>query len=290
MTRALTAALAIVLISGPAPAKTRKPRPAAFVASPAQFSFAYEADAENQLFALANEARAQAGVPALQRDEGLTQAAREHAAGMAAQQQLSHQFSGEASVHQRLTAATPLHLDRAGENVAYAATVALAPSSGKPVESGVQRGRLRRRPQWRFAIRGAGFRTRFADQQFAAKRGYGGRERNPHAGEVEWLSIAASGRQWRPRGHLFHGSGGFFECVVESRAVFSPLHQPAAGDAACKRGQDHCGPWTSGVCGGGLLRADGKLSGRGVLDRGGFLLIQSRIVFAESPRALHNKA
>jgi hypothetical protein len=42
---------------------------------------------------------------------------------MAAQQQLSHQFSGEASVHQRLTAATPLHLDRAGENVAYAATV-----------------------------------------------------------------------------------------------------------------------------------------------------------------------
>src|SRR2546430_3861768 len=123
MNRALTAALAIVLISGPAPAKTRKPRPAAFVASPAQFSFAYEADAENQLFALANEARAQAGVPALQRDEGLTQAAREHAAGMAAQQQLSHQFSGEASVHQRLTAATPLHLDRAGENVAYAATV-----------------------------------------------------------------------------------------------------------------------------------------------------------------------
>ena len=123
MNRALTAALAIVLISGPAPAKTRKPRPAAFVASPAQFSFAYEADAENQLFALANQVRAEAGVPVLQRDEGLTQAAREHAAGMAAQQQLSHQFSGEASVHQRLTAATPLHLDRAGENVAYAATV-----------------------------------------------------------------------------------------------------------------------------------------------------------------------
>jgi uncharacterized protein YkwD len=123
MNRALTAALAIVLISGPAPAKTRKPKPAAFVASVAQFSFAYEADAENQLFALANQVRAEAGVPALQRDEGLTQAAREHAAAMAAQQQLSHQFSGETSVQQRLTAATPLHLDRAGENVAYAATV-----------------------------------------------------------------------------------------------------------------------------------------------------------------------
>jgi uncharacterized protein YkwD len=123
MNRALTAALAIVLISGSAPAKTRKPRPAAFVASAAQFSFAYEADAENQLFALANQVRAEAGVPALQRDEGLTQAAREHAAAMAAQQQLSHQFSGEVSVQQRLTAATPLHIDRAGENVAYAATV-----------------------------------------------------------------------------------------------------------------------------------------------------------------------
>src|ERR1700720_3950381 len=123
MNRALTAALAIFLISSPAPAKTRKPKPAAFVASVAQFSFANEADAEKQLFALANQVRAEAGVPAFQRDEGLTQAAREHAAAMAAQQQLSHQFSGEVSVQQRLTAATPLHLDRAGENVAYAATV-----------------------------------------------------------------------------------------------------------------------------------------------------------------------
>ena len=122
MNRALTAALAIFLISGPAPAKTRKPKPTAFVASVAQFSVAYEADAENQLFALTNQVRAEAGVPPLQRDEGLTQAAREHAAAMAAQQQLSHQFSGEASVRQRLTAATPLQIDRAGENVAYAAT------------------------------------------------------------------------------------------------------------------------------------------------------------------------
>lgn len=126
MIRALIAALAIFLISGQAPAKTRKPRPVAFVPSAApayQFSFANEENAENRLFALANEARAQAGAPPLQRDEGLTQAAREHAAAMAAQQQLSHQFSGETAVHQRLTAATPLHLDRAGENVAYAATV-----------------------------------------------------------------------------------------------------------------------------------------------------------------------
>jgi len=126
MIRVLTVALAIFLTSGPAPAKTRKPKPAAFVQSAApayQFSFANEADAENQLLALANHVRAEAGVPPLQWDEGLTRAAREHAAAMAAQQQLSHQFSSEASVHQRLTGATPLHLDRAGENVAYAATV-----------------------------------------------------------------------------------------------------------------------------------------------------------------------
>ena len=126
MIRALTVALAIFLASGSAPAKTRKPKPAAFVQSAApayQFSFASQADAENQLLSLANQVRAEAGVPPLQWDEGLTRAAREHAATMAGQQQLSHQFSGEASVHQRLTAATPLHLDRAGENVAYAATV-----------------------------------------------------------------------------------------------------------------------------------------------------------------------
>src|SRR6478672_11279031 len=121
MNRALTAALAIFLISGLAPAKTRKPKPAAFVAV-AQFSFANEADAENRLFDLANQARAEAGVAALQRDDGLVQAARQHASAMAAQHQLSHQFSGEASVQQRLTAATPLHMDRTGENVAYAAS------------------------------------------------------------------------------------------------------------------------------------------------------------------------
>jgi uncharacterized protein YkwD len=126
MIRGLIVALAILLVSGSAPAKTRKPKPVAFVQSAApayQFSFASEADAETQLLSLANQVRAEAGVPPLQRDEGLTRAAREHAAAMVAQQQLSHQFSGEASVHQRLTAATSLHLERAGENVAYAATV-----------------------------------------------------------------------------------------------------------------------------------------------------------------------
>src|SRR2546427_12443828 len=106
MIRVLTVALAIFLTSGPAPAKTRKPKPAAFVQSAApayQFSFANKADAENQLFALANHVREEAGVPPLQWDEGLSRAAREHAAPIAAEQQLSHHFSSQASVQPRLT-------------------------------------------------------------------------------------------------------------------------------------------------------------------------------------------
>ena len=49
MIRALTVALAIFLVSGLAPAKTRKPKPVAFVQSGApayQFSFGSEADAK----------------------------------------------------------------------------------------------------------------------------------------------------------------------------------------------------------------------------------------------------
>jgi len=89
-----------------------------------------------------------------------------------------------------------------------------------------------------------------------------------------WMAVASAR-------HLFHGSRGFLECVVESRTVFSPLYQYAAetlpanaaktiADGAFERSR-----WEA------CLRADGKLSRRGVLDCGGFLLIQSRIVFAQ---------
>jgi hypothetical protein len=56
-------------------------------------------------------------------DDGLTQAARTHAAAMAAQQQLSHQFASEPSLAERLAANCTLHLDRAGENVSVASSV-----------------------------------------------------------------------------------------------------------------------------------------------------------------------
>jgi uncharacterized protein YkwD len=130
MFRVPTAWLAVVLIGGAAPVKDPKPAPAKVLnvssarqqPSPNDSSL-YDTEAERELFDLANQARAQAGVAPLQMDDGLTQAARAHAAAMAAQQQLSHQFAGEPSLAQRLAANCNLHLDQAGENVSLAANV-----------------------------------------------------------------------------------------------------------------------------------------------------------------------
>jgi uncharacterized protein YkwD len=80
----------------------------------------YDTQAERQLLDLANAERARVGSPQLRMDEGLVRAARAHATQMASQNQLSHQFSGEASLTQRIAAVSGLHLNRAGENVAIA--------------------------------------------------------------------------------------------------------------------------------------------------------------------------
>ena len=87
-----------------------------------QPSPSFDEQAELQLLEMANQSRAKAGAPPLQRDEGLMLAARAHAEEMARQQQLSHQFDGEPSLPRRLSMASPLHLDHAGENVALDAT------------------------------------------------------------------------------------------------------------------------------------------------------------------------
>jgi uncharacterized protein YkwD len=73
---------------------------------------------EQRLLELANQARQQAGVAPLMSDPGLCQAARIHAQAMFDAQQLSHQFTGEASLPLRLADATNLQLDQEGENVA----------------------------------------------------------------------------------------------------------------------------------------------------------------------------
>jgi uncharacterized protein YkwD len=91
--------------------------------APVPDSSSSDSDAERQLLDLANQARARAGAPPLQMDEGLTRAARIHAAEMAAQQQLSHQLPNEPSLVQRLAANSTLYLERTGENVAYCGDV-----------------------------------------------------------------------------------------------------------------------------------------------------------------------
>jgi uncharacterized protein YkwD len=78
----------------------------------------YEIQTEEQLLALANQSRKQAGAPPLTLDNGLSQAARTHALAMLEARQLSHQFSGEPSLPVRLAATTDLQLDQEGENVA----------------------------------------------------------------------------------------------------------------------------------------------------------------------------
>jgi uncharacterized protein YkwD len=78
----------------------------------------YELQSEDQLLALANQSRRQAGAPPLTLDPGLSQAARTHALAMLEANQLSHQFDGEPSLPVRLAATTKLQLDQEGENVA----------------------------------------------------------------------------------------------------------------------------------------------------------------------------
>jgi uncharacterized protein YkwD len=129
MVKALIAFVAFTLASNNAPAKGTQPSSprvktaALSLASPVTVSAEEDRDVEQQLLGLANQARQQAGTAPLQEDAGLTQAALAHAQEMANQQQLSHQFAGEPSLTDRLAINTNLHLDRAGENVAYAATV-----------------------------------------------------------------------------------------------------------------------------------------------------------------------
>jgi len=92
-------------------------KPAAAKASDIPFGN-YESQTEQQLLALANQSRKQAGAPPLTLDAGLSQAARIHAQAMLEARQLSHQFDGEPSLPIRLADRTDLQLDQEGENVA----------------------------------------------------------------------------------------------------------------------------------------------------------------------------
>lgn len=83
----------------------------------------FDLQAERELLDKTNVERAKAGLSPLKLDEGLVRAARMHAVTMAAQKQISHQFSGEPSPSDRIAAVSNLHLKRVGENVAVAPNV-----------------------------------------------------------------------------------------------------------------------------------------------------------------------
>jgi uncharacterized protein YkwD len=132
MFRALIA-LALVSLHLAAGAVAPKPVTAADVAPQSSWqqvgpdespsaSSSYDITAEHHLLDMANADRARAGLPPLRLDQGLTRAARAHAAEMASQNQLSHQFPGEPPLIQRISANSDLHLNREGENVAMAGT------------------------------------------------------------------------------------------------------------------------------------------------------------------------
>ena len=123
----LRALITVALVLGSsAPSEQAKIKPAASKSpdrvSDYQPSPDFDEQAEQQLLKMANQARARAGSPPLQFDDGLIQAARLHAAAMAREQQLSHQLNGEPSLPRRLSAASVLLLDRSGENVALNST------------------------------------------------------------------------------------------------------------------------------------------------------------------------
>ncbi|HLX76485.1 MAG TPA: CAP domain-containing protein [Terriglobales bacterium] len=76
----------------------------------------YDEAAEQQILELLNQARTERGLPALEANAQLQEAARAHSQLMASRQRLSHKLSGEPAAGERL-AATGLHFDRDGENV-----------------------------------------------------------------------------------------------------------------------------------------------------------------------------
>lgn len=141
MLRALTVSFAMLaVVAGPCAAQLapravevrnndiHSKQPTPHSNSAAASSSGEDSAAENELLAFANKSRELAGAPPLRMDESLREAARAHASQMVDSERLDHRFSGELSLLERIaqvsplsgTSNTPLKIDRAGENVAYA--------------------------------------------------------------------------------------------------------------------------------------------------------------------------
>ncbi len=112
-------------LEGPASPQQQAVNPWATIPRPPRrVSAQYDSQAERELLDLANRARTDVGLVALQKDEGLTQAARKHSVLMAAQKHLSHDLPGEPGLPQRLAATSTLQFSAEGENVGLAPSVA----------------------------------------------------------------------------------------------------------------------------------------------------------------------
>ena len=84
----------------------------------ATIAFAQNSPHEKQLFEELNQSRQKAGLPALEWDERLAQAAREHSKRMVETNKLAHVVDGEEPLGERLSA-TGIHFNRSGENIGY---------------------------------------------------------------------------------------------------------------------------------------------------------------------------
>src|ERR1700747_2230898 len=87
---------------GQAAAQSRKATLQPVAATSPDIPFNDESQTEQQLFDLANQSRAEKGLPPLTLDAGLSKAARDHAQAMLDARQLSHQFHNEPALPPRL--------------------------------------------------------------------------------------------------------------------------------------------------------------------------------------------
>jgi uncharacterized protein YkwD len=136
MLRALLVSFAMLAVSlGPCAAQTKPPavsicndasidvgnkQPTPHLNSAAGSSSDEDSAAENELLEAANKSRELAGVPPLRMEESLREAARAHAQRMVESKRLEHRLPGEPSLLERIAQVSPLKMDRAGENIAYA--------------------------------------------------------------------------------------------------------------------------------------------------------------------------
>ncbi len=104
----------------PVPCNDFARSPAPHSGSATESSSGEDSAAENELLAAANRSRQLTGVPLLRVDESLRAAALAHAQRMVHSAQLEHQFPDEPQLLERIARVSPLKVDRAGENIAYA--------------------------------------------------------------------------------------------------------------------------------------------------------------------------